>query len=73
MDEHMKAKSGMKQEIAESAKSRLFNNGFSETDKPCPECGCFVWECDQLFDEGDLIEIWEECPCCEWGTVTYDA
>lgn len=54
----------------QSEKTRLYNGGYAETDKPCPDCGCFVWT---PYDDTDTVtEERQECPCCGWGSVTYD-
>jgi len=69
----------MKQRIWQSEKTRLYNAGFAETDKTCPDCGCFVWQFDLFIpytgDDGndDIVEEKQSCPCCGWESVTYDA
>ncbi len=46
----------------------------------CPECGCLMEENENetIYHEGTLDEVTvyelvEECPCCGYSEVSYDA
>ena len=47
------------------------------SDKPCPECGCFMEEfLDDWFRDEDgnpqIESLTLHCPCCDYEETSYD-
>jgi len=52
----------------------LKNEGFEETDTPCPACGGTLMfrEVNFWMDGDELFETVYVCPICDYSTVVYD-
>lgn len=53
--------------------------GFEESQQPCPECGCYLFERENTIRIGsdeweEMSELERECPCCGYvADRSYDA
>lgn len=58
--------------------TELSDKGYWLSEKPCPDCGAFVWQFDKWIRNGfegdidDIVETTEECVSCGWVSVSYD-